>query len=218
MENRCELQQFHSNKFDFAEVISFLEKFGRQQYSSRFKIYQEDHEIIFKLLSYFFQDEKICEKNNICPKKGILLSGPVGCGKTSLMSLMKHIFPPTQQHIMTSTRKITFEFIEDGFKVIQKYTNGSFRLNSNKWVPKTYCFDDLGVESQIKHYGNNCNIMAEILLSRYDLFISHGMRTHITTNLSATEIEDFYGNRVRSRMREMLNIIAYSKNSYDKRS
>ena len=119
---------------------------------------------------------------------------------------------------MISTRKVTFEFIDDGYKVIQKYTTGSFRLTSNKWIPKTYCFDDLGVESEIKHYGNKCNIMAEILLSRYDLFISHGMKTHITTNLSASEIEEYYGNRVRSRMREMFNLLAFNKISYDKRS
>jgi hypothetical protein len=47
--------------------------------------------------------------------------------------------------------------------------------------------------------------MAEILLSRYDLFISKKIQTHITTNLSASEIEAQYGNRVRSRMRELFN-------------
>lgn len=59
--------------------------------------------------------------------------------------------------------------------------------------------------------------MAEILLSRYDLFISKKLKTHITTNLSATEIETHYGNRVRSRLREMVNLIAYDKSTPDKR-
>lgn len=34
------------------------------------------------------------------------------------------------------------------------------------------------------------------------LKVPRDMLTHITTNLSATEIEGFYGNRVRSRLRE----------------
>ena len=43
------------------------------------------------------------------------------------------------------------------------------------------------------------------------------LKTHITTSLSATEIEKHYGNRVRSRLREMVNLIAYDKSTPDKR-
>jgi hypothetical protein len=59
--------------------------------------------------------------------------------------------------------------------------------------------------------------MAEILLSRYDLFVSRKLVTHLTTNLSASEIEVAYGNRIRSRMREMFNLIAFDKQNEDKR-
>lgn len=52
--------------------------------------------------------------------------------------------------------------------------------------------------------------MLEILLSRYDLYTSKKLQTHITTNLSASEIEKNYGNRGRSRLREMINSIAIS--------
>jgi DNA replication protein DnaC len=41
--------------------------------------------------------------------------------------------------------------------------------------------------------------------------------THVTTNLSASELERFYGDRVRSRMRQMFNLIAFDKDSIDKR-
>jgi len=59
--------------------------------------------------------------------------------------------------------------------------------------------------------------MGEILLSRYDLFISKKVKTHLTTNLSASELEQHYGNRVRSRLRESFNLIAFNNNSKDKR-
>lgn len=80
-----------------------------------------------------------------------------------------------------------------------------------------FCFDDLGSEQQIKHFGNDCNVMAEILITRYEQFIDNKSITHITTNLSASEIEKLYGNRLRSRMRNMFNVISFDSNSTDKR-
>ena len=59
--------------------------------------------------------------------------------------------------------------------------------------------------------------MGEILLSRYDLFQKNKIKTHATTNLNAQELEDRYGNRVRSRMRQLFNLIAFDKESIDKR-
>lgn len=43
------------------------------------------------------------------------------------------------------------------------------------------------------------------------------MLTHATTNLSAPELKDYYGNRVRSRMREMFNLIEFDGGAKDKR-
>jgi hypothetical protein len=75
----------------------------------------------------------------------------------------------------------------------------------------------LGAEQQIKHFGNDCNVMAEALISRYEQFVEKNSITHLTTNLSVSEIENAYGNRVRSRLREILNLIAFDKNTLDKR-
>jgi hypothetical protein len=41
--------------------------------------------------------------------------------------------------------------------------------------------------------------------------------THITTNLNATEIEKQYGVRVRSRLREMMNVVSFPDEAPDKR-
>ena len=114
---------------------------------------------------------------------------------------------------MKTCRDISFEFIKDGYQTIHKYSNG----NNSYSEYRNYCFDDLGVETNLKYYGNECNVMAEIILSRYDIFISKQVITHITSNLSASEIETTYGNRVRSRLRNMLNLIAFDKDTKDKR-
>ena len=59
--------------------------------------------------------------------------------------------------------------------------------------------------------------MGEIILSRYDYFHAFQMLTHITTNLNSAEIENRYGLRVRSRMRELFNLIAFPSGTLDKR-
>lgn len=192
-------------QYDFAKCLEFLEKKGKEHYGHKFKIRKEDSPIIYKLLVYFIMDEANCKKHNLDPNKGILLSGPVGCGKTSLMFLMKYF--ASKPPIVKPSREIAFDFNQDGYEVISRY-------GRKEWH---YCFDDLGVEKSIKYFGNDCNVMGEVLLSRYDIFIKQGIKTHATTNLNAQELEKLYGSRVRSRMRELFNLISFDKTAQDKR-
>ena len=200
-------------KYNYPEIIQWLEQKGKQNYGENFKIIEDDIPIITTLLVYFLNDEIMAKTIEIDLKKGILLSGPIGCGKTTLMNLMRHVPEQERKFILKPTREISFEFIKEGYEVIQRYNSGN-KLNNGI---KNYCFDDLGTENNLKYFGNECNVMGEILLSRYDLFINKKIITHITTNLSASEIEAAYGNRVRSRLRAMLNLIAFNPATKDKR-
>jgi len=107
---------------------------------------------------------------------------------------------------MIPTRNVTFAFNHIGYSTIQQYGDSRF-----------YCFDDLGVEPTGRFFGKDCNVMGEVILSRYELFLNNRIKTHSTTNLNAQELEERYGNRVRSRMREMFNLIGFDKSSKDKR-
>lgn len=199
--------------YNYEEIITWIEKKGIELYGNHFKILENDYPIIYKLIAYFLKDVQTCFQYNINLNKGILLSGPIGCGKTSIMNIMKYLTPTEHKFFIKPCRDISFEFIQDGYQIIHKYSKGKLY----EYEPKTICFDDLGTESNLKYYGNECNVMAEILLSRYDVYIAKRIQTHITTNLSASEIEIHYGNRVRSRMREIFNLIAYDNTSRDKR-
>lgn len=199
--------------YNYSEVIHWLEKKGAELYGNHFKILENDYPIIYKLIAYFLKDEPACFQYNIDLRKGILLSGPIGCGKTSLMNLMKHLTSIEHKFSVKPCRDISFEFIQDGYQIIHKYSKGKLY----HFESRVFCFDDLGTENNLKYFGNECNVMAEILLSRYDLFSANKLQTHITTNLSASEIEKHYGNRVRSRLRQMVNLIAYDKSTPDKR-
>lgn len=204
------------SQHNYENAILWLEKWGKKQYGQHFTVREEDRPVLYRLLSYFLKDEPVAEQLQISLNKGVLLSGPVGVGKTTWMNLLKLFEPIKDRFIMRSCREVSFEFIKDGYDTIHKYSRHSFQPNTH--TAKTYCFDDLGIESNLKYYGNECNVMAEVLLSRYDLFVSRQLITHLTTNLSASEIEEQYGNRVRSRMREMFNLIAFDRAIKDKRT
>jgi DNA replication protein DnaC len=199
--------------YDFKKCLSFIEYKGKQDFGQNFKIKEEDLETIFKLLIYMIKDENNALKLQLNLSRGILLSGPIGCGKTSLMRLITPFANSFSDYKIKTCREISFEFAKNGYEAINSYTtkqNNQIRLTG-------YCFDDLGTEQQIKHFGNDCNVMAEILITRYEQFVENNSITHITTNLAAFEIENHYGNRLRSRMRNMFNLITFSPSSSDKR-
>lgn len=199
--------------YNYEEVCSWIEKKGMELFGKRFQILESDLPVIYKLIAYFLRDEQAAFQHNLDFNKGVLLIGPVGCGKTSLMNVMKFLTPIEHKFLIKPCRDISFEFINDGYEIIHKYSKGKLYQSD----PKIYCFDDLGTENNLKYFGNECNVMAEIVLSRYDIFVSKKIPTHITSNLSASEIETHYGLRVRSRLREMVNLISYDKNTKDKR-
>lgn len=123
------------------------------------------------------------------------------------MTLIQELAFPEFRYRVKPTRDIAFEFQKEGYDIIHRYGKSKHLI----------CLDDLGVERNIKFYGNECNTIGEILLHRYDLLIHSGTVTHPATNLNAEELEQMYGNRVRSRLREMFNLISFSPSAIDKR-
>lgn len=122
-----------------------------------------------------------------------------------IMNILRQFLFRGDYYIIKSARDIAFEYQKYGVETIQKYGKQH----------NTLCIDDLGVENNSKFYGNECNTIAEILLQRYELLTK--IKTHATTNLNAGELEELYGNRVRSRLRSMFNLISFSKDTMDKR-
>lgn len=175
----------------------------------------DDHNIlIVKNLCYYFSEDARFEGD---PKKGLLLVGGVGIGKTTLMNFFKQ-----NQHYsyrMLSCREIESDFSSDGEKSVQYCSyNIKIAVNANPFGHQEigFCFDDLGTEANAKHYGKEKNVMAEIILNRYDNQLP-GYCTHITTNLTAEQIKQQYGTRVTDRMKEMFNIITFDKNAKSRR-
>lgn len=169
-------------------------------------------------LAYYFSADPLFETlgEGYSLKKGLLLFGPIGCGKTTLLKLLMH--NPSNPFKIVSARKIADEFAEQGHIVINHYSLLQ-PVNRREWFNHTHiglCIDDLGTENSKKNYGNEVNVLAEVILNRYDNSDGIG-KTHITTNASGDSISEVYGARAASRMTEMFNIIEFPIDSPDRR-
>jgi DNA replication protein DnaC len=203
--------------FKEAQLLTLMEQKGKELFGLKFRLWTEDIKLISTLLIYILKDEEMAFGQTLDLRKGILLTGPIGCGKTCLMTVIKYFLNDQEQYIVKPARDVSFEFQSEGFETINRYSKKSFHSVAGEMHPKNYCFDDLGLERIVKHYGNECNVMQEVILSRYDLFIRAGMLTHLTTNLSCQQIENRYGEHVLSRLSEMVNFISFDSNANDKR-
>jgi DNA replication protein DnaC len=192
----------------YTETLVFYQKKLKEMYTEF--VFDEYNEKIFEKLCLYFSD--------LSSKKGILLAGPIGCGKTSLMN----VFALNQKssYQVVSCRNVGFEYSQKGIEAIEQHI-ANIESGTNIFGQKLFgkCFDDLGAENpSIKRFGNEINVMEEIFLSRYDKINSSNYTvTHCTTNLTIQEIKDLYGDRVLSRFKEMFNMIAFNSESPDRR-
>lgn len=161
---------------------------------------------IMQQLSKYFTDDP---DGKLDPKKGILLYGGVGCGKTTIMRMFMD--NPKASYSVFSCRVVASDFARDSFEGLDKYY-GLCRRGVNVFRHSKFgqCFDDIGTESSVKNFGNQANVMEDVILTRYEKFRTMQYYTHLTTNLSAADLKSTYGERCTSRMREMFNMIDFS--------
>lgn len=163
-------------------------------------------EPLLALCLYFAQDAAGFEELNASysMQKGILLFGPVGCGKTRILELIASVDSRLSFRVYACP-DVSRAYRKDGDEALEIYG-----------AKKTMCFDDLGFEdANAKHFGSSTNPLADILTRRYQL---HPRPiTHATTNDDAPAMLAKYGDRVYSRMSELFNIIEFDPASPDRR-
>lgn len=185
----------------------YKEKFDRE-----YEIDMYSSDILDQLLYYFTDDKRFDGDLN----KGLYLVGNPGCGKSSAMRILA--FNTKQPFAFKSCIDISKIYSNDGYEAIEKFKK-MFQVARQKYLGFDeigWCFDDLGFEEKGKHYGKETDVMTEIIEAIYNRRQMIG-KVHITSNISGDEIENRYGNRIRSRMREMFNMISFDENSPDRR-
>lgn len=223
---QSEVQKVEVNDSDLEPYLKLAreQKYYRQKTAQYFEKIKQPKEFtvsnqvflrmcLYKLKAYTGSEEMTKEFNTLFnyftgsisgldPNKGLMLIGNIGCGKTTLMKVFSDSINPFR---IVSCREVAEAWKRDGD--ISKYCS---LLKMNAFSPSPFgirdigiCFDDLGIENKTKNYGDEVNAMEEVILNWYDR--KRFNRIHITTNLNPDEIEQKYGKRVRSRMREMFN-------------
>jgi DNA replication protein DnaC len=144
-----------------------------------------------KTLCFFFSNSQLFETElKLNPHKGLWIRGAYGVGKTfPLMCLQSNELIPFQIHSMLT---IANEVAE----------NGTYEINEPLKV-----IDDVGSEqSVVNHYGTKKNWFKDFI----ELYYAEQKpfnRLIITTNFDFEQVEKSYGSRVRSRVKDMFNIV-----------
>lgn len=163
---------------------------------------EENKPVLAQLVHYFAQTGG----SSLSTKKGVLLAGNVGSGKTMVMEIFNQLVRRSNPFYKTTARQVAKDYAADGLIALVRYLK-QFRKTPAGLIPVDFFFDDLGAEDNKKHYGNEANVMAEVIYDRYELYIRFGTRTHFTTNLTPEELEEKYGVRAYSRLCQMCNFL-----------
>lgn len=189
---------FNPVQLDLQATKKHLKKWYDQQ-NIGMDLSPEYKRIYVQLCAYFAGDKETFEGDL---NKGLMLYGCVGDGKTSLMRAFS--LNQRNSYSVVSVKQIGKDYKEHGMEVLKPF-GSDLRRSKNKYGQSTrcFCFDDVGTEGIYKNYGDELNIVEDIVLMRYDA----GLTTHFTTNQDFEYITKFYGERVSSRLLKMVNVI-----------
>lgn len=192
------------------EAILFL---GVQMYGENFNL---ENESVFK--AYKAMYEYLIKRSKGKSKKGILLIGGLGVGKSAMMKVMQRLFKDTESR---------FKWVNayDLKDLSELYTTAQIKEMYGYDLKMDLYIDDIGVSVDVKRFGNTVNIITEILMERYDLFINSGYKTHISSNLvtqitndthNTPTLKTVYGARLMDRLKEMTDVITFKGESQRK--
>lgn len=145
-----------------------------------------------------------------CPfplHKGIILSGSVGTGKTTLFRAFDLTHRYHDMDFLLSEKNVSPFIIKSCRSIARNYADkkdGGIESLKPYYV-KNRMFDDFGAENPSSHYGYRLDVMNEIIQERYDN--RYKSRTYFTTNLTYEQINKTYDVRASSRLDEMCNWI-----------
>lgn len=192
------------------EQIIKIGKEYTEDFSLDKKSISENYLKVYNHFAKCFENEK---------EKSLLLLGGIGTGKTMMMKIFQRMLIGTERKFKwADANKLRF-MVED-FSLSQIMENYGYDLKMDLYI------DDAGMYSlgQLK-FGNSVNIITEIISDRYPLFINHGYKTHLSSNLPFSNndshpgletIQSVFGNRVHDRLKEISEIFIINGDSLRK--
>jgi hypothetical protein len=143
------------------------------------------------LILYFARSE-----NSPYPlNKGIFLHGDGGTGKSTLMNVMRDVFMPYSGKAFNICRVP---------ELITRVKNTQGDVLSPQYVGRV-CFDDIAFSNPFaQNYGNEINVIAEIINTRYNHFLTNGKITHFVSNFDIDLLQCCRDNRDREYFNELI--------------
>lgn len=176
--------------------------------------------MVRNMMYYFANDERINDEGESGwdLRKGILLYGNVGVGKTWLFEVFRYI---ARKHLVACGKNFKMNKCMDISKMhntvrwkISKGIQLAPDEKLDRYMVDNWCFDDFGEEPlEINDFGNKTVLMEDIILERDAHFAAGRYLTHATTNLSLEEIKERYGLRLFDRMMQMMNAVEWKGES-----
>lgn len=206
--------------FDTAKKIFWkvANKTAQRELNTEFVVDEENKLQVSQFVAYITGNIDVMQELNIDSRKGVLIMGNPGSGKSMLFRIAKECLKNEEykkyfKHFnMYNTEHTGKMYMKDGDQGIEKFTKLHIAGAAGE-MHNVICFDDLGSEEIKNNFGNKKEVMVDIILERYDHLITHGLVTHFTTNLTMGEIEERYSTRIRSRLSQMCNIITLGGSS-----
>lgn len=144
-------------------------------------------------------------------RKGLLLWGGVGTGKTTVMKgLRAYVASINRMTGYRYNRIIGIELLSASGMSLRYSNEGMTAMF--RWIDRgaacDLCIDEVGREDLAKYFGTPCDVVRTVLQSRYEF--REEWYTHMTTNMDMNDGREFrerFGDWIYDRAREMFNII-----------
>lgn len=174
-------------------VYGFMAWTSENTFGKELIVNENNKKLISVLCFFVSRDKRFSDQLGYNFNKGLLIRGKCGIGKTHLVKCIEK----------NEVRPILTMSMIDITDEVRAHGEFEIEMRDNKIL----YLDDMGTEEPtIKFYGSNISWFKEFIETVYlkSKGFSHLI---ISTNINFKGIEDKYGFRVASRMRDMFNII-----------